>query len=65
MLLSICLLQVAIQYFGGFLRTMVQNWNRIDRLRMDKFMMLTRVFFRQAFVLLDQHSWCADRRSTD
>jgi Nucleolar protein,Nop52 len=56
-----CMLsQVGAQYFSGFLRTMTQNWNRIDRLRMDKFMMLARVFFHAAFTLLDQHSWCAD-----
>lgn len=46
-------------YFEGFLVTMVREWPSIDKLRLDKFMMLVRHFIRTAFSLLQEHKWCA------
>lgn len=40
------------------MQTMMQNWNRIDRLRVDKFMMLSRVFLHQIVAVLDGLGWC-------
>ena len=52
-------MQVAIQYFQVFLQTMAREWKGIDRLRLDKYMMLVRCFFTELFTLLAAHSWCA------
>ena len=53
-------LQVGQQYFAVFLQTMRADWTRIDKLRLDKFMLLVRLFFRQLFLCMAQHAWCAE-----
>jgi ribosomal RNA-processing protein 1 len=51
--------QVALGYFRVFLATMRREWFGIDRLRLDKFMMLVRKFMQQTFVHLRNANWCA------
>ena len=50
-------MQVAIQYFGTFIETMKREWFGIDRLRLDKFMLLVRKFIRQMLVSLIDAEW--------
>ena len=50
--------QVALGYFRMFLATMRREWFGIDRLRLDKFMMLVRKFMQQTFVHLRAANWC-------
>ena len=52
-----CWMQVALQYFQAFLDTMKREWFGIDRLRLDKFMLLVRKFIRQMLVLLSDADW--------
>lgn len=52
-------MQVARQYFSVFLATMLREWGRIDKLRLDKFMMLVRCFFNELFLCVAAHAWCA------
>ena len=49
--------QVAAQYFEVFLETMQREWFGIDRLRLDKFLMLVRKFVWQLFVYLQASAW--------
>jgi Nucleolar protein,Nop52 len=44
-----------------FLATMRREWFGIDRLRLDKFMMLVRKFMQQMFVHLRNADWCGCR----
>jgi Nucleolar protein,Nop52 len=53
--------QVAFGYFRIFLVTMRREWFGIDRLRLDKFMMLVRKFMQQTFVHLRNADWCGRR----
>lgn len=50
-------LQVAFLYFTVFLSTMRREWFGIDRLRLDKFMMLVRKFTRSMFQYLQAQQW--------
>ena len=52
-------MQVALAYFRIFLVTMQREWMRIDKLRLDKFMLLARCFVKQTFESMLQHGWCA------
>ncbi|KAK9863935.1 hypothetical protein WJX84_009101 [Apatococcus fuscideae] len=49
--------EVAIMYFRMFLKTMQREWFGIDRLRLDKFMLLVRCFLRQAAARLCASNW--------
>lgn len=49
--------QVALAYFRMFFATMRREWFGIDRLRLDKFMMLVRKFVQQTFVLMRDADW--------
>ena len=49
--------QVAYLYFTVFLSTMRREWFGIDRLRLDKFMMLVRKFVRALFLYLQAQKW--------
>jgi len=49
--------QVAYLYFTVFLSTMRREWFGIDRLRLDKFMMLVRKFIRALFLYLQAQKW--------
>uniref|UniRef100_A0A061SC00 Ribosomal RNA-processing protein 1 n=1 Tax=Tetraselmis sp. GSL018 TaxID=582737 RepID=A0A061SC00_9CHLO len=49
--------EVAFAYFAAFLKTIRREWLGIDRLRLDKFMMLIRRFLRHMFVLLGKSNW--------
>jgi ribosomal RNA-processing protein 1 len=40
---------------------MRREWFGIDRLRLDKFMMLVRKFMQQTFVHLRNADWCGSR----
>ncbi|XP_023648713.2 ribosomal RNA processing protein 1 homolog B [Paramormyrops kingsleyae] len=48
---------VQFLFLESFLKTMNREWNGIDGLRMDKFYMLVRFVFRQAFELLKRRVW--------
>mmetsp|Transcript_32823 Transcript_32823/g.93150 ORF Transcript_32823/g.93150 Transcript_32823/m.93150 type:complete len:577 (+) Transcript_32823:92-1822(+) len=48
---------VAYTYFSTFLKTIRREWLGIDRLRLDKFMLLIRYFLRQMLVLLQNSNW--------
>ena len=56
-LVILCMLQVAFLYFTVFLSTMRREWFGIDRLRLDKFMMLVRKFTRSLFQYLQAQQW--------
>jgi hypothetical protein len=47
-------------YFTTFVHTMRREWFGIDRLRLDKFLLLIRRFISHMFVSLKQRSWAAD-----
>jgi len=51
------MLQVAFLYFTVFLSTMRREWFGIDRLRLDKFMMLVRKFVKALFQYLQAQQW--------
>ena len=55
--------QGSLRYFRVFAATMQREWFGIDRLRLDKFMMLARKFVRDLFSLLRGADWCARLRS--
>lgn len=50
-------LQTAFLYFSVFLETMRREWFGIDRLRLDKFMMLVRKFVHAVFQSLQAQKW--------
>jgi len=52
-----CALQMAYMYFTMFMHTMRREWFSIDRLRLDKFLMLVRKFMGQLFTYLRSHNW--------
>ena len=56
-MLGYCMLQVAVMYFRVFLKTMQREWFGIDRLRLDKFMLLIRCFLAQASLRLCTLNW--------
>lgn len=47
----------AYLYYTVFLSTMKREWFGIDRLRLDKFMMLVRTFMKALFQYLQAHKW--------
>lgn len=49
--------QAAYLYFTVFINTMRREWGGIDRLRLDKFLMLIRKFVSQMFALLHANEW--------
>ncbi len=49
---------VARTYFTVFFRALREEWFGIDRLRLDKFMLLIRRMLRQLFRRLHSASWC-------
>lgn len=51
------LTQVAQLYFRVFMRTMQREWFGIDRLRLDKFLLLVRRLVRALFVHLRRSNW--------
>ncbi len=51
--------QVGQVYFCVFMRTMQREWHGIDRLRLDKFLVLVRCFVRALFGHLRSSGWCA------
>ncbi len=53
--------QGALQYFKIFARTMQREWFGIDKLRLDKFMMLARKFLHQLYAHLQKSGWCASK----
>ena len=46
-------------YFQTFMRTMRREWFGIDRLRLDKFLLLVRRFVRALFAHLRAVNWYA------
>ena len=50
----------ALLYYENFLDTMAREWSGIDRLRLDKFMTLTRVFLKSAFARMSRQHWHPD-----
>jgi hypothetical protein len=52
---------VAYLYFSCFLITLRREWILIDRLRLDKFLMLARKFVMAMLGYLGQHSWWVRR----
>ncbi len=61
--LSAVLLQlspdVARTYFVVFFRALREEWFGIDRLRLDKYMLLIRRVLRQLFRRLHDADWCS------
>ncbi|CAN1761876.1 Ribosomal RNA processing protein 1 homolog [Linum perenne] len=53
-------LPLSAHYFSVFLLTMRREWPGIDFLRLDKFYLLIRRFFRSLFLLLKKNSWDMD-----
>ncbi|BFZ13682.1 hypothetical protein BsWGS_16721 [Bradybaena similaris] len=49
-----------LRFVKVFLETMSREWNGIDRLRLDKFMMMFRDMLHQTFVLLSKGDWQED-----
>ena len=47
------------KYFQTFMRTMRREWFGIDRLRLDKFLLLVRRFVRALFAHLRAGNWYA------
>ncbi|GAB2267426.1 hypothetical protein Dimus_002409 [Dionaea muscipula] len=48
---------LSLLYFSHFLLTMRREWPGIDRLRLDKFYLLIRVFIRHFFLLMKKENW--------
>jgi ribosomal RNA-processing protein 1 len=48
---------MAFLYFTCFSKTMRREWFGIDRLRLDKFLMLIRKFVAAQFTLLANNKW--------
>ena len=51
------ILQVAYGYYKSFLQTMHCEWVKIDRLRLDKFMMLVRKFLGRLMTSMAEKKW--------
>ena len=49
--------QTGFLYFSCFFKTMRREWFGIDRLRLDKYMMLIRKFIAQMFRHLSASEW--------
>ncbi len=49
--------QVAWTYWTTFITTMRREWFSIDRLRLDKFLMLVRKFVRAWLLFLKARAW--------
>ena len=54
-------MQSALHYFQIFARTMQREWFGIDKLRLDKFMVLARKFLHQVYAHLLSTGWYASR----
>lgn len=50
--------QTSALYYAAFIGTMRREWFGIDRLRMDKFMMLVRKFFFKLLQRFCRNGWC-------
>ena len=44
-------------YYAAFISTMRREWFGIDRLRLDKFLMLVRKFLGSAFAYMQSRQW--------
>lgn len=49
--------QVALRYYAAFIATLRREWFMIDHLRLDKFLMLIRRFFRAGLRRLQGAGW--------
>ncbi|KAI8995285.1 Nop52-domain-containing protein [Trametes punicea] len=56
-LLTISKLSVSLEFLRGFWEETVREWNKIDRLRIDKYYMLVRRFVNASFRLLIRAEW--------
>merc|ERR1712039_948937 len=52
-----CSKKTSLTYFGSFLSIINQKWFTIDKLRLDKFMMLVRKFMISMFVVFSREHW--------
>ncbi|KAG2493648.1 hypothetical protein HYH03_008165 [Edaphochlamys debaryana] len=52
--------QSAYRFYAAFITTMRREWFGIDRLRLDKFLMLIRKFVRQMLACLKASKWRSD-----
>ncbi|KAJ3344320.1 hypothetical protein HDU93_000110 [Gonapodya sp. JEL0774] len=50
---------LSIRYIRAFWLTLVHEWNGVDRLRIDKFYLLCRMFHRAAFKVVGRSGWDA------
>lgn len=50
-------IDVKLQFFAAFLKTMANEWNGIDQWRIDKFMMLVRKVTREVIRIVQQSDW--------
>lgn len=53
-------LNVAVTFWETFLETMAREWSSIDRLRLDKFMSLVRIFIHACLVRCCNEDWHPD-----
>ncbi|KAG7452318.1 Nop52-domain-containing protein [Guyanagaster necrorhizus] len=60
LVLTITSTSSSLAFLSGFWETTVREWNRIDRLRLDKYYMLVRKFVNAAFRLLMRAGWDKD-----
>lgn len=56
--MTVCRWQVLLRYFEAFILTMQREWFGIDKHRLDKFLMLVRVFLKQQFCWLSSGPRC-------
>jgi len=52
-----CSKKASLTYFGSFFSIINQKWFTIDKLRLDKFMMLVRKFMISMFVVFSREHW--------
>lgn len=50
-------IDVSLQFFAAFLKTMANEWNGIDQWRIDKFMMLVRKMTREMLRVIQNQNW--------
>lgn len=51
-------MQVGVCYWRVCIETLQREWHSIDRLRLDKYLMLVRKFVGAMLAHLAAHNWC-------
>lgn len=53
-------LELSVNFFGAFMKSMCIEWFGIDQWRIDKFLMLTRRMLRYMFKILKANGWASE-----